>query len=451
MKQVYFIGIKGVGMCALALAMQDSGWLVSGSDTNESFITDDILIKRGLEVRPLSSKIPEGTDLIVYSAAYVPPITKIQTMSLAEALSDFVKDKKVIAVAGVGGKTTTTAMLAALFHAAGRDTGYYVGTGSIAGLKSPGASGSDPFFVVEADEYAISKQDHRPKFSLLSPQILITTNIVHDHPDIYADESATLAAFTNLITKIGASGTWICNPTDPLTAKIISREPLRCKIITYGKLNPIFDSLKISVFGDQNRLDATAAVLAAMEAGITEDAAMSAIRAYKGAGRRQEFRGEVKDRLLYDDYGHHPREIELTVKAFKEHFKKRRILLVFESHTYSRTEALLTEFAKSIALADLPFIMPIFESAREKGLAHKITPKSFAAEVAKYNPQVTPVTWANAAEIVWASSRPSDIILTMGAGFVYKLHDEFLRSAPKRSDLKGSAQPDIKIRSGGKV
>lgn len=451
MKQAYFIGIKGVGMCSLALAMQDSGWEVSGSDTKESFITDEILESRRINIDPLQAKIRENVDLIIYSAAYSPPVTKIRTISLAEALSEFVINKKVIAVAGVGGKTTTTAMLAALFHSAGRDVGYYVGTGSISGLKAPGSSGTDPYFVVEADEYAISKLDHRPKFALLSPEILITTNIIHDHPDIYADESATLEAFANLITKIGASGTWICNPTDPLTAKIISRESLRCKIITYGRLNPILDSLKISVFGDQNKLDATAAVLAAMEAGLSETVALSAIKAYKGAGRRQEFMGEVKERLLYDDYGHHPREIELTLRSFKEHFKKSRILLVFESHTYSRTEALLTEFAKAISLADLAFIMPIFESAREKDLPHKITPKSFAAEVAKYNPQVTALTWRNAAETVWASSRPKDIILTMGAGFVYKLHAEFLRSAPKRSDLKGSAQPDIKIRSGGKV
>lgn len=426
-KKAFFIGIKGVGMCALALAMQDSGWEVSGSDTNESFITDDILRDRNLGVRPLSSEVPEGTDLIICSAAYAPPKTKIKTLSLAEALAEFVQDKKVIAVAGVGGKTTTTAMLAALFHAAGRSVGYYVGTGSISGLRAPGAAGSDPYFVVEADEYAVSKADHRPKFALLSPEIVITTNIIHDHPDIYKDEDATLAAFSKLIVNIPATGTWICNPTDRLTAKIIATESLKCKIVTYSMKHPSFDKFKISVFGDQNKLDAKAAILAAMEAGVREDVAITAIKSYRGAGRRQESHGVVDGRLLYDDYGHHPREIELTVKSFKEHFPRSRVILVFESHTYSRTEALLEEFARSIATSDLPFIMPIFESAREKGVTHKITPISFAKEVKKYNTLASAVTWKNAAETVWTASKPGDLILTMGAGFVYKLHDEFLR------------------------
>lgn len=200
---------------------------------------------------------------------------------------------------------------------------------------------------------------------------------------------------------------------------------LRCKIVTYSVDNPLFEHIQLSVFGDQNKLDAVASVLAAIEAGMSEDRALTAIKAYRGAGRRQESHGVVDGRLLFDDYGHHPREIAITVESFKEHFPKSRILLVFESHTYSRTEALLTEFAQAIALADLPFIMPIFESAREKGVPHKVTPQSFAAEVKKYNALAVSLAWKNATEKVWEASRPGDLILTMGAGFVYKLHDKF--------------------------
>lgn len=418
-KTVFFIGIKGVGMTALALAMQDAGWTVSGSDTDETFITDDILNKRGIKIQSFADQIPD-VDQIVYSAAYPAPLAP-GVSALAQALADFVIDKKVIAVAGVGGKTTTTAMLAALFHAAGRDVGYYVGTGSIAGLAAPGHAGQDPYFVVEADEYAVSKTDKRPKFALLNPQILITTNIIHDHPDIYEDESATLTVFKDLVTRIPASGTWICNPTDPMTAGIIASVDLKCKIVTYGVLNPLFDTLKLSVFGEQNKLDALAAVLAAEEAGLSEAQALAAIKSYKGAGRRQEYHGIVQGRLLYDDYGHHPREIELTVQSFKEHFPHNKILLVFESHTYSRTEALLAEFAAAISLADQAFIMPIFESAREKGSKHTVTTESFAALI----PGAIPLTWDNAAQNVWEHSKSGDLILTMGAGFVYKLHEQW--------------------------
>lgn len=423
-KTAYFIGLKGVGMTSLALAMQDAGWTVSGSDTEESFITDDILVARGLMISPLGAEIPLDIDLIIYSTAYTPPQTKIKTLSLAEALAEFVTGKKVIAVAGVGGKTTTSAMLAAMFHAAGRDVGYYVGTGSIAGLAAPGASGSDPYFVVEADEYAISKTDPRPKFALLTPQILITTNLLHDHPDIYIDEAATRQAFAELIAKIPPGGTWICYPADPLTAQILDLQGQALKsikVIRYGSDHPLYAQLQLSVFGDQNRLDALAAILASVEAGLTQQQAESAILAYHGAGRRQESHGEVGGRLLYDDYGHHPREIELTLKSFKEHFPTRRLLLIFESHTYSRTQVLISEFARAISLADLAFIMPIFESAREKGQSHSVTPQSFAALISG----ATSLTWENAADSVWAVSQPGDLILTMGAGFVYKLHTQF--------------------------
>jgi UDP-N-acetylmuramate--alanine ligase len=418
-KQAFFIGIKGVGMCALALAMQDDGWIVSGSDTDESFITDDILAKRNIKIQSFAEPVPQ-VDKIICSAAYSQP----DSISLAQGLSEFVKDKKVIAVAGVGGKTTTTAMLASMFHAAGRDVGYYVGTGSIAGLSAPGHMGNDPYYVVEADEYAISKTDKRPKFALLTPDIIITTNIIHDHPDIYTDESATMSAFASLIDSIKPGGTWICDPTDPITTQIlnlpgVSRKDV--KVVQYGSAHPLYNQLDLSVFGDQNKMDALAAVLAGSESGMTESQALEAIKSYKGAGRRQEFHGEVEGRLLYDDYGHHPREIELTVKSFKEHFPSSRILLVFESHTYSRTEALLQDFANAIKFADVSFIMPIFESAREKGQTHTITTESFASLI----PGATPLTWDNAASTVWDSSKPGDLILTMGAGFVYKLHESF--------------------------
>lgn len=424
MNSAFFIGIKGVGMTALALAMQDAGWSVSGSDTAESFITDDILASRHLGVDPLSSPVPPETDLLVCSAAYTPPETTVRTLFLAEALAEFVADKQVIAVAGVGGKTTTSAMLATMFHASGRDVGYYVGTGSIAGLPAPGHSGQDPYYIVEADEYAISKTDKRPKFALLKPRILITTNIVHDHPDIYPTQADTLRVFTDLITSLPDGGVWICNPADLLTAQILSLQDFtlkRIKIIQYGSDHPLYSRLKLSVFGEQNKLDALATVLAGIEAGLTESEALKAIKTYQGAGRRQESHGEVAGRLLYDDYGHHPQEIELTIRAFKAHFPHSRILLVFESHTYSRTSALLSEFTQAISHADLSFIMPIFESAREKGHHHTVTTESFASLI----PGAIALTWEDAATRVWDVSKPGDLILTMGAGFVYKLHDQF--------------------------
>ena len=427
MPKAFFIGIKGVGMTALALAMQDAGWEVSGSDVQDSFITDSILSSRNLGVRPLGQTLPTNLDLIVYSGAYSPPNSDIRTLTLAEAFAELVADKLVIAIGGVGGKTTTSAMLSVLMRTAGRDVGYYIGTGSVIGLDSPGAYGTDPYYVVEADEYAISKIDLRPKFALLTPKILITTNIIHDHPDIYENEDATLATFTELIRKLTPGSTWICNPSDPLTATILNLQGQALKaikVIQYGSDHPLFTKLNLSVFGDHNRLDALAAVLAAIEAGLAREEALTAISNYKGAERRQERIGEVSGRLLYDDYGHHPEEIRLTLQAFKEAFPDRRLVLVFESHTYSRTEALLTEFASALSLADLVFVMPIFESAREKGIELSVTHSELAGLVEKLGTPSTPLDWKTAASTIASESKEGDLILTMGAGFVYKLHPE---------------------------
>lgn len=405
-------------MTSLALSMQDQGWLVSGCDTAETFITDNILSSRGIEVvSPVTAPVPSGTDLIIYSGAYAPEQSNIRTLTLAEALAELVAGRRVIAVAGVGGKTTTSAMLAVLMHSVGRPVGYYAGTGSIAGLEAPGALGNDPWFVVEADEYAVSKSDKRAKMNLLTPDVVITTNILHDHPDIYVDEISTLRAFTKLISRIKPGGVWIYNEEDALTKKLLLTKP-SCKLLPYSGegISP-----KLQVFGAQNELDARAAVHAACVAGVSQSDALRGVFEYRGCGRRQEFYGKVEGRLLYDDYGHHPHEVEATIKAFKSQFRDKRLLLVFESHTYTRTEKLLSEFANSLTLADKVFIMPIFESAREKGQKHSVTPESFASLI----PGAISLTWGSAAQNVWSKSKDGDIILTMGAGFVYKLHEQF--------------------------
>lgn len=429
-KKVHFVGIKGVGMTSLACSYKEAGWEVMGSDTEEVFITDEILREQNIKVvSPVNSPIEDDVDLVICSTAYQAPQTTPRTLTLAEALAEFVKERKVIAVAGVGGKTTTSAMLSTLFRSASRQVGYYVGTSTISTLNAPGSLGTDDYFVVEADEYAVGKNDKRAKMNLLSPTILITTNIVHDHPDIYPDEQSTMDAFGELLTHIKKGGVWICNHQDPLTSQLLSthKDVLKdIKIVQYGSDHPLYSRLDLSVFGDQNKLDALAAVLAAIEAGLPEDQALESIKAYRGAGRRQEFHGEAKGRLLYDDYGHHPGEIEITVNAFKEHFPNRRILLIFESHTYSRTESLLKEFAQALTTADLCFVMPIFESAREKGKEHQVSAELLASKARELGSRATAVTWDNAAQKVVDQSESGDVILTMGAGFVYKLHPQII-------------------------
>ena len=197
-KHVHFTGIKGVGMTSLALCCQDLGIKITGSDVEEEFVTDETLKNRGLpwKIGFKKENLNPKPDLLVFTGAHgglnnpevlVAKELGIPVISHAEALGQLAEGKKTIAVCGVGGKTTTCAMIATILEYAGLNPSYAIGVGNIPSTGTPGKySKEGGYFICEADEYAISPGvDNRPKFSLLSPEYLVITNIKHDHPDIY--------------------------------------------------------------------------------------------------------------------------------------------------------------------------------------------------------------------------------------------------------------------------
>ena len=185
--------------------------------------------------------------------------------------------------------------------------------------------------------------------------------------------------------------------------------------------------LSLLLFGNYNARNAVLAAVVGLRHGLKWSAIQSALASFKGVGRRQEFKGKLNGALFYDDYGHHPAEIKATLTAFKQRFPQRRLWLFFESHTYTRTFKLLPDFIKALSLADKLTILPIFASARENPAQFNFTTQDFVNALKKSGQSsVNFLEFAEAPTYLQAHLQPNDLILTMGAGVSYQLHDKFL-------------------------
>ncbi len=458
--KAHLVGIKGVGMTALALILQQQGWQVTGSDVSQSFVTDQALaqakIKTFTDFSP--HHITPDLDLVIYSGAYRPDKhpqllrarrLKLRLLTQQEALANIVQNKQLIAVAGVGGKTTTSAMLAHLFRTAGRDVGYFVGAGHISGRSQPGVWGQDKLFVAEADEYANSiGWDNTPKLLLLHPTYILLPNLQYDHPDIYSSSQETLATFQKFIAQLPPHGKLYLNTDNQFLKQLITSLSAKPPLISVGfssqadwqitdikyqnehtlvsisHQNKKF-TLKLLVFGDFNARNALLASAFAYDQGLNWPTIASSLSSFRGVGRRQEFMGTKNGALFYDDYGHHPAEIKATLTAFKQRFPQRRLWLLFESHTYTRTLKLFDDFVAALSLADKISVMPIFSSAREKPGQFSISNQDLAQALQKLGKDAHPLSFDSAPGYVLRRLQPNDLILTMGAGIVYKLHSHF--------------------------
>ncbi len=461
MKQAHFIGIKGVGMTALALIFKEKGWQVTGSDVSQSFITDQALCQAGIKIFSGFSErnLQKGLDLVVYSGAYRPdsnPELKfalklnLKTVTQQQALAKVLTRKQLVAVAGVGGKTTTSALLAHLFRSSGRDVGYFIGAGQFNGLSKPGSWGKDSLFVAEADEYANNiGLDNTPKLLLLQPRDVILPNLQYDHPDIYSSPKDTLTVFRQFLSKIPPQGKLYYNADSDFIEQLISSITFLPNLVSVGfsrncdwfikpisyqgeytKIQIFHESkkleLKLLIFGSYNVRNAVLAGALAYNQGLSWDQIAQALLTFKGVGRRQEFKGKRNQALFYDDYAHHPAEIKATLTAFKQRFPHRRLWVFFESHTYTRTKTLLPEFIKALSLADKVSIMPIFSSAREKSSDFSLTNQDLAQQLVSLGKDAQALDFSEAPSYLNRHLQKNDLILTMGAGLVYQLHSQFL-------------------------
>ena len=456
-KKIHCIGIKGAGMTALAEVCAKKDMQVTGSDTAEVFFTDAVLHASGITVLESFSPqhIPEDADVIVYSTAYTRENNaELQAaftsgklvLSYPEALGEMMKEKMGLAVCGTHGKTTTSALLAEVLRAADEDPLAIVGS-KILQWGGSSLAGEGKYFVLEADEY-------QNKLRYYFPFAAIITSVDFDHPDFFLNFETYKKAFIDLVEKIPHHGVLV-SWGDSVSVTDIAKDA-HCHRLTYGFLKGndfqiinytptatfvqqsdmdislkqsfevIYQERSLGVFalqlaGRHNALNATAVIALCMYLKLDMEKIREGLRGFTGTARRFEYIGEYKDALLYDDYAHHPEEIKVTLKAFRDLYPERRIVAVFHPHTYTRTKALLNEFAQSFDDADVVYILDIYGSAREE--SGGVSSQEIVNLVNKYarGKAVHVTTIAEATAELREKIQVHDVVVTLGAGNVWEV------------------------------
>ncbi|MFH1170793.1 MAG: UDP-N-acetylmuramate--L-alanine ligase [Candidatus Vogelbacteria bacterium] len=397
-QKVYFIGIGGIGVSALARKYLSDGYQVLGSDRTTSLITTE-LEKLGVKIflKQRAGNITADFDLVIYTIAIPanhPELVRarklgIKVLSYPEALGKLSRKVFTIAIAGTHGKTTTTAMVAEILLTARRDPMVIVGSL----LRRAGARQSN--FIAGKGPLVVEACEYRRSFLNLSPQILVITNIDNDHLDYYRDLADIQSAFAELASKVPKDG----------------------KVITEKEYLQIKLPIKLLVPGQHNQRNAQAAIAVAKTVGISERLARRALASFRGTWRRFEYKGKTKrGALIYDDYAHHPTEIRATLAAAREEFPRRRIIVIFQPHLYSRTKLLFKEFTESFADADEILILPIYAAREPKDKT--ISSRILATAI----PRATYVPNFLAVEKHLAKTDRHDLILNLGAGDVSLNH-----------------------------
>ncbi len=425
-KKVYFIGIGGIGISALAQFALSRGMEVGGVNDEDSPATLLPLSEKGVKItfKNEFKELPEA-DMYVYSDAWIhrgPEILELAkksgkpTLSYFETLGIFAKDYKVIAISGVHGKTTTTAMIADVLIEVGIDPTVVVGS-FVKKFGSNFKKGKSEWLVVEADEYM-------RHFLNLKPEILVITNIEPDHLDYYKDLADIEDAFSELIRQ--TKSVVICDPKDISVLKVINAKNIR--IIDYSKFINLLP--KLSIPGEHNRKNAACALGVAIELELDLEKAKEALQKFSGTWRRLEKRGVTgAGTIIYDDYAHHPTEIKASLEALLELYKmgEKKITVVFQPHLYSRTKAFFNDFAKCFKGADRVILLPIY-FARENP-DPTISSGKLAEAICLAGERAIAFTDFELAENFLKSENfgKDDILVTMGAGEAYKVADKVFK------------------------
>jgi len=463
MNNIFIVGIKGVAMANLAVILKKMGKNVSGSDLPDEFITDEVLKKNKIQyiTNFKKDKLPKETDLVIYSAAHQginnPQVqealsrgikVQAQPVALVELMQNF---KTSLAVCGCHGKTTTSSLLAYTLINLGVEPSYLVGSSGF-NEYSGGDFRKKDYFVIEADEYGVNPPiDKTPKLNFLKPSHLICTNIDYDHPDVYQNIEELKRTFLNFFKK--GSSSFICfdDKNSMEVAAFLDKSQYKTfgfgkgadyriedfQTNEYGSSFFLFDPQKnrfefqTRLFGEKNILNAAGIVSLLLFLGFPYEKIKTAISGFLGAKRRFEEVYHKNSIYLFDDYGHHPREIEATIEAARLRFSQKKIIIVFQPHTYSRTQALLYDFRKSLALADYSFVLPIFASARENKEDFNVAAKDIVGD--KKN-VVYVDSFCQLINRLNKVLKKNDVIFTMGAGDVYKLGDDIIKAILKIKD-----------------
>ena len=450
-KKIHFVGIGGIGMSGIAEILLDQGFTVSGSDRSLSDVTE--------RLQELGARVFEGhrvenvlsdVDALVYSSAVSPDNPevveaqrrKIPIIRRAEMLAEVMRLKYGIGIAGTHGKTTTTSMVSLILMEGGLDPTVIVG-GKLSGLGGTNARlGHGDFIVVEADEFDRS-------FLSITPTVAVLTTLETDHLDCYRDLEDIKGAFVQFANKVPFYGFIVLCLDEPALQDIMPHLS-RKKILTYG-LNPQADiqawdivpkdnttrctvvrdnrelgQITLQMPGRHNVQNALAAIAVGLELGVPFEKVKVGIEKFSGVYRRWEKKGDVNGIAVYDNYAHHPTECRATLSGVKAGWR-RRVVCVFQPHLYSRTRDFYEDFGKAFLLSDVLIVTDVYPAREEpiQGITGELivnAAKQYGHKDAHYVPDKAKIS-ATLLNIV----RQNDIVVTMGAGDIWKYGEEFLK------------------------
>lgn len=444
-KHIYFIGIGGISMSAIAELMLEEGIKVSGSDRSTSK-TIDKLKKVGATIHTNhdSKNIDTTIDFLVYTSAISldnPELLRakelnIEIMDRAEFLGYVMKNyKHAICVSGTHGKTTSTGMLSSVLLKTDLQPTIFLG-GEMDFVEGNLLHGSYQLLLTEACEY-------KRNFLKFNPTMGLILNIEEDHLDYYRDLEDIERAFVEYAEKIPEEGYLILDEREKDLFK-----HLKCNLATFGlsdeadyyadniKLVPassytlmhqgqVVTEINLKVFGQHNILNSLAVCAACLSIGIDPKILAEGLQAYKGIKRRYEYKGQVNGARLIDDYAHHPTEMEATIETARAQTKG-KIITIFQPHTYTRTIKLLDGFAKALSMSDEAILLDIY-AAREKdtGAIHS---KDIIDKMKKDSKEgLYAENFEEAVEMAKSMAHEGDIIISMGAGNIDQIGDYFIK------------------------
>lgn len=437
--KAHFIGVGGIGMSALAELFHMMGAKVSGSDLNRGKQTEH-LEKIGIKVFIGHSEVNvDDVNVVVYSSAVKegnPEFQEARRRSIpiiprAEALAEIMRYKRGIAVGGTHGKTTTTSMISSIFMESDFDPTIAVG-GRLKLIQSTARLGKGPWMVAEADESDGS-------FSRLFPEIAIITNIDSDHLDHFGSFENLQKAFRNFALNIPFYGSVIVNGDDPTTKLLFRNFPK--KIFFYGKgenndyrlikkdqsydvqhEGKIIGNITLSVPGEHNALNALAACIATHIAGVPIEKCFSGVNSYSGVDRRFQFIGEAKGIQVFDDYAHHPTEINATLLGARDRYSNSKIHVIYQPHRFSRTKDCWNEYKHCFQNLDHLYLLDIYPAGESpiEGIHSQNLAQSIEAQTNYCR------SFEEAINEVLKNVKKGDILLTMGAGHVWQCASQFL-------------------------
>ena len=444
-RAIHMIGIGGSGMSGIAEVLLNLGYTVHGSD-----LANSATVQR---LRSLGAVIHLGhaaenlgdAQVVVRSSAvsdYNPEVQAarergIPVIPRAEMLAELMRLRTGIAVAGTHGKTTTTSLTAAIFDAAGLDPTVIIG-GLLNAYRANGHLGQGEYLIAESDESDGS-------FLCLFPIINVVTNVDYDHIDHYGTQEAIDDAFAAFMNKVPFYGMNVICADDPGVRRLIPRikRPfltygfgrdcrIRGEIVECGATNvfhvwlrsregqerKILENVTLSQPGRHNILNALAAIGVALQAGISPEHCAEGLAGFSGVGRRFEFKGEKMGVTVIDDYGHHPTEIQATIRTARQVFPGRRLVMVFQPHRFSRTQALFGEFCQTFGDVDKLYLTEIYPASEApipgvNGVNLALGIRQFSKTDVCYKPNFDEVV-----EELKKDLRPGDVLITQGAGSV---------------------------------